>query len=49
MVGFAQKYVKDAGIGTIVALMLPYTVVLIVLWTLMLIAWNAFGLPLGPG
>jgi aminobenzoyl-glutamate transport protein len=49
MVGFAQKYVKDAGIGTIVALMLPYTVVMIVLWTLLLIAWNAFGLPLGPG
>ena len=48
MVGFAQKYVKDAGIGTIVALMLPYTVVLIVLWTLLLIAWNAFGVPLGP-
>jgi aminobenzoyl-glutamate transport protein len=49
MVGFAQKYVKDAGIGTIVALMLPYTVVLLVLWTLLLIVWNAFGIPLGPG
>jgi aminobenzoyl-glutamate transport protein len=48
MVGFAQKYQKDAGIGTIVALMLPYTVVLLVLWTLMLIAWYSFGLPLGP-
>ena len=48
MVGFAQKYVKDAGIGTIVALMLPYTVVLLVLWTLLLIVWNAVGLPLGP-
>jgi aminobenzoyl-glutamate transport protein len=48
MVGFAQKYVKDAGIGTIVALMLPYTVVLLVLWTLLLILWNAVGLPLGP-
>jgi aminobenzoyl-glutamate transport protein len=48
MVGFAAKYQKDAGIGTIVALMLPYTVVLLVLWTLMLILWYAFGLPLGP-
>jgi aminobenzoyl-glutamate transport protein len=48
MVGFAQKYQKDAGIGTIVALMLPYTVVLLVLWTLMLILWYSFGLPLGP-
>lgn len=48
MVGFAGKYVKDAGIGTIVALMLPYTLILIVLWTLLLIAWYLFGLPLGP-
>ena len=48
MVGFAQKYQKDAGIGTIVALMLPYTGVLLVLWTLMLVAWYMFGLPLGP-
>ncbi len=48
MVGFAQKYQKDAGIGTIVALMLPYTAVLLVLWTLMLVAWYVFGLPLGP-
>lgn len=48
MVGFAQKYQKDAGIGTIVALMLPYTVVLLVLWTLMLVVWNQFGIPLGP-
>jgi aminobenzoyl-glutamate transport protein len=48
MVGFAQKYQKDAGIGTIVALMLPYTVVLLVLWTLMLVIWYALGIPLGP-
>ncbi|OYW52480.1 MAG: p-aminobenzoyl-glutamate transporter [Hyphomicrobium sp. 32-62-53] len=49
MVGFAQKYVKDAGIGTIVALMLPYTMVLLGVWTLLLILWNLFGIPLGPG
>lgn len=48
MVGFAQKYQKEAGIGTIVALMLPYTAVLLVLWTLLTIAWYLFGLPLGP-
>lgn len=48
MVGFAQKYVKDAGIGTIVALMLPYTVVLAVSWTLLLIVWYLLGIPLGP-
>jgi aminobenzoyl-glutamate transport protein len=48
MVGFAQKYQKDAGIGTIVALMLPYTAILLVLWTLLLIAWFLLGIPLGP-
>nr|WP_292770717.1 AbgT family transporter [Mesorhizobium sp.] len=48
MVGFAQKYQKDAGMGTIIALMLPYTVVLLVLWTLLLIAWYLLGIPLGP-
>ena len=48
MVGFAQKYQKDAGIGTIVALMLPYTGVLLVIWTLMLVAWYVLGVPLGP-
>jgi aminobenzoyl-glutamate transport protein len=48
MVGFAQKYQKDAGIGTIVALMLPYTAILLVLWTVMLVAWYWLGIPLGP-
>lgn len=48
MVGFANKYEKNAGIGTIVALMLPYTVVLLITWTLLLVAWYAIGLPLGP-
>ena len=48
MVGFAGKYQKDAGIGTIVSLMLPYTVVLLVLWTLLLVAWQWLGVPLGP-
>ncbi len=47
MVGFAQKYVKDAGIGTIVALMLPYSVILLILWTLLLAGWYSLGLPLG--
>jgi aminobenzoyl-glutamate transport protein len=48
MVGFAAKYQKDAGIGTIVSLMLPYTAILLVAWTLLLIAWYLLSLPLGP-
>ena len=48
MVGFAAKYQKDAGIGTIVSLMLPYTACSWSLWTLLLIVWYLLGIPLGP-
>jgi aminobenzoyl-glutamate transport protein len=48
MVGFAARYVKDAGIGTIVSLMLPYTAILSVLWTVLLVVWYLLGIPLGP-
>ena len=33
VVGFAQKYDKSAGVGTVVSLMLPYVVWMFVLWT----------------
>jgi aminobenzoyl-glutamate transport protein len=49
IVAFAQKYQKDAGVGTVVALMLPYVVVCLVLWTLLLAAWHLLGLPWGLG
>ncbi|RIL01337.1 MAG: aminobenzoyl-glutamate transporter [Proteobacteria bacterium] len=44
----AQRYEPRAGIGTIVALMLPYALAFLVAWTALLLAWTAFGLPLGP-
>ena len=46
---FVQRYRKDAGIGTVVSLMLPYVFILTVLWTLFFVAWYLFGIPLGPG
>ena len=49
MVTVAQRYQKDAGIGTIIALMLPYAVIVAVVWILLFIAWFLLGLPLGPG
>jgi aminobenzoyl-glutamate transport protein len=45
----AQKYKKDAGVGTVVALMIPYTIVVAVAWVLFFIAWYLLGIPLGPG
>ena len=44
---FCRRYVRDSGIGTVVALMLPYSVTLLIGWTLFLLAYWALGLPLG--
>lgn len=49
IVTFAQRYQKNSGIGTLVALMLPYAGVILVAWLLLLILWFVFGIPLGPG
>ena len=49
MVTVAQRYQKDAGIGTIIALMMPYAVIVAVVWVLLFIAWFLLGLPVGPG
>jgi aminobenzoyl-glutamate transport protein len=46
---FTQRYRKDAGIGTIVAIMLPYVVILSIAWILFFVAWYLLGIPLGPG
>ncbi|EHS49100.1 AbgT transporter [Rhizobium sp. PDO1-076] len=47
VVGFAQKYDKSAGVGTLVSLMLPYVVWMFVLWTALFAIWQALGLPWG--
>lgn len=44
-----QRYQKDVGIGTVIALMLPYTIVLTVVWIVLFILWYVLGIPLGPG
>jgi len=46
---FAQKYEPKAGIGTMIAAMLPYSMTFLVVWTLLLVLWIAAGLPMGPG
>ena len=49
IVVFAQRYQKDAGIGTVVSMMLPYVLYLTIAWTLFFVAWYLLGIPLGPG
>ena len=46
---FAQKYDKKAGIGTITATMIPYSVFFLISWTIMLVVWLMLGLPIGVG
>ena len=47
VVVYCQRYVKNTGIGTLTAMMLPYSVAFLVLWTVFLLAYYAIGLPLG--
>jgi aminobenzoyl-glutamate transport protein len=47
VVVYAQKYVKNTGIGTLISLMLPYSVSFLVAWTVLLMFWWGLGLPLG--
>ena len=49
IITFAQRYDKKAGIGTITATMIPYSVLFLVFWTLLLVVWLLAGLPIGPG
>jgi aminobenzoyl-glutamate transport protein len=49
IITFAQKYVKSTGIGTIIALMLPYSIAILLVRIPILVVWMLAGLPLGPG
>jgi aminobenzoyl-glutamate transport protein len=44
---FCQRYVRNAGIGTLASMMLPYSATFLVAWTLYLLTYWALGLPLG--
>ncbi len=47
IVVFCKRYFKDAGIGTLISMMLPYAIALSIIWTLFLLLYWAVGLPLG--
>lgn len=49
IVAFVQRYDSKAGIGTVIATMLPYSVAFLVMWMVLLVFWLLLGLPLGPG
>ncbi|HHQ6551199.1 TPA: p-aminobenzoyl-glutamate transporter [Serratia fonticola] len=47
--GFLQRYLKDAKLGTYYVLIMPYPLVFFAVWTLLLVVWYMLGLPIGPG
>jgi aminobenzoyl-glutamate transport protein len=49
IVTFAQKYHKKTGVGTLISVMLPYSLTFLAVWTAFLLAYWGLGLPLGPG
>ena len=49
IVAFLERYDAKAGVGTVIATMLPYTVAFFVVWLLLFILWVLFDIPLGPG
>lgn len=49
VVAFAQKYDKKSGMGTLVSLMIPYSIAFLLGWIVLLIIWFLLGLPLGIG
>ncbi|MGL4633715.1 MAG: AbgT family transporter, partial [Cetobacterium sp.] len=49
VLGLAQEYEEDSGVGTVISLMLPYTIAMLIMWIIMAIIWIYLGIPLGPG
>lgn len=47
VVAYCQRWVKDTGIGTVTALMLPYSIVFLISWTVFLVIYWSLNIPLG--
>ena len=45
---YFQQYDKKAGIGTLVSTMLPYSIIFMIAWMILLVIWLYLGIPLGP-
>ena len=48
LIVYYQKYDKNTGIGTIISTMMPYSFVFFIAWTILLVIWVFFNIPLGP-
>ena len=48
VVAFMQRYRPNLGVGTIMSLMLPYSLCFLVGWSVVFALWMWAGIPLGP-
>lgn len=49
IVAFAQRYGKQNGVGTVISLMLPYSIIILISWAIFFVIWYVLGIPVGPG
>lgn len=49
LLSYAQKYDKNMKLGTLISSLMPYSIVLAIVWPIFMIIWFLLGLPLGPG
>ncbi|KRG08280.1 AbgT family transporter [Staphylococcus sp. NAM3COL9] len=49
LLSYAQKYDKDMKLGSLLSSLMPYTIILSIVWPLFMIVWYLLGWPLGPG
>lgn len=47
LVTYAQKYNKDYGVGTLISLMLPFSIIFTIAWLILLGIWFYLGIPIG--
>lgn len=50
ILAWATRYQKDLGVGTLIAMMLPYSILFMLIWSGFFFLWTfVLGLPVGPG
>ena len=49
IIAFAKQYDEDIKLGTLISMMLPYSILFLIGWTLLMIVWLTLGLPIGTG
>ena len=49
LLGYAKQYDDNIGMGTLISLLIPYSLVMGIFWIILFIIWFLLGLPVGPG